>query len=98
MSNATRQRERPTATDPARGVPERGCEGGYGGMPLAHAPGDRKAAQRQYERCMDALEKTLDVGPAGRTVELDEQIRADHCGSAAAGEVHTERAGRAGGR
>jgi len=46
-------------------------------MRLHYLAGDRTAALHQYERCVAALEEELGVRPAGRTVALCEQIRAD---------------------
>jgi DNA-binding SARP family transcriptional activator len=45
---------------------------------LAH---NRTGALRQYERCVEALEEELGVGPSRRTVALYEQIRADRFSS-----------------
>ncbi len=44
-------------------------------MRLHYLAGNRTAALRQYERCVAALCKELDVGPSERTVALYEQIR-----------------------
>lgn len=46
-------------------------------MRLHYLAGNRTAALRQYERCISALRKELDVGPSERTVALYEQIRSD---------------------
>ena len=46
-------------------------------MVLHYLTGNRTEALRQYQRCVAALRQELDVEPAGRTVELYEQIRAD---------------------
>ena len=46
-------------------------------MRLHYLAGDRAAALRQYERCVEALHAELGVRPARRTVLLNEQIRAD---------------------
>jgi DNA-binding SARP family transcriptional activator len=47
-------------------------------MRLHYLAGDRTAALRQYERCVNALEHELGVRPTKTTVALYEQIRADH--------------------
>jgi DNA-binding SARP family transcriptional activator len=46
-------------------------------MRLHYLADNRTAALRQYERCVAALRKELDVGPSERTVALYEQIRSD---------------------
>jgi DNA-binding SARP family transcriptional activator len=46
-------------------------------MRVYTAAGDRTAALRQYQRCVDALRQELDVGPGRRTQALHRQIRAD---------------------
>ncbi len=46
-------------------------------MRLHYLAGDRTAALRQYERCVQALRRELAVKPAARTVTLYEQIRAE---------------------
>jgi DNA-binding SARP family transcriptional activator len=40
--------------------------------------GDRAGALRQFQRCVKALSEELQVEPAQRTLELYEQVRADH--------------------
>lgn len=52
-------------------------------MRLHYLAGDRTAALRQYERCVEALRRELAVKPATRTVELCEQIRAERFTSVA---------------
>lgn len=47
-------------------------------MRLYYLAGNRTAALRQYEHCVQALRRELAVDPAGRTVMLYEQIRAEH--------------------
>lgn len=47
-------------------------------MRLQYLAGDRAGALRQYQRCIAALQEHLDVRPAKRTVQIYEQIRADH--------------------
>ncbi len=46
-------------------------------MHLLYLSGDRTAALRQYERCVAALRRELDVDPDRRTVALYQQIRLD---------------------
>jgi DNA-binding SARP family transcriptional activator len=46
-------------------------------MRLHYLAGDRTAAIRQFERCVEALAEELDVRPARVTVALCEQIRSD---------------------
>lgn len=46
-------------------------------MRLHYLAGDRTAAMRQYEHCIEALRRELAVGPASRTVALYEQIRSE---------------------
>jgi DNA-binding SARP family transcriptional activator len=46
-------------------------------MRLHCLAGDRTAAMRQYDSCVEILEKELGVGPTKRTVALHEQIRSD---------------------
>lgn len=46
-------------------------------MRLHCLAGDRTAALRQYERCVSALHEELGVRPAGHTVRLYQQIKAD---------------------
>jgi DNA-binding SARP family transcriptional activator len=46
-------------------------------MRLYYLSGDRTAALRQFDRCLEALKKELDVRPAGSTLALCERIRAD---------------------
>lgn len=53
-------------------------------MRLQYLAGDRTAALRQYERCVSALERELNVRPERRTVTLYEQIRAGRYGEAGA--------------
>jgi DNA-binding SARP family transcriptional activator len=49
-------------------------------MRLYYLAGDRTAALRQYERCVQALRRELAVCPAVRTVALYEQIRTERLG------------------
>ncbi|MFQ5856218.1 MAG: BTAD domain-containing putative transcriptional regulator [Anaerolineae bacterium] len=44
-------------------------------MRLYYLAGDRTAALRQYDRCVEALRRELAVRPAARTITLYEQIR-----------------------
>jgi DNA-binding SARP family transcriptional activator len=46
-------------------------------MRLHYLSGNRTAALRQYQRCAEALDEELGVGPARSTLALYEQIRAD---------------------
>jgi DNA-binding SARP family transcriptional activator len=46
-------------------------------MRLYYRAGDRTTALRQYERCVDALERELGLAPTAGTVALRDQIRAD---------------------
>ena len=46
-------------------------------MRLHYLAGDRTAALRQYEQCVAALDKELDVRPGKRTRALYDEIRAD---------------------
>lgn len=46
-------------------------------MRLYYLAGDRTAALRQYDRCVEALHRELAVAPAARTVALYEQIRGE---------------------
>jgi DNA-binding SARP family transcriptional activator len=46
-------------------------------MRLHYLAGDRTAAMRQFEYCIEALRRELAVGPASRTVALYEQIRSE---------------------
>jgi DNA-binding SARP family transcriptional activator len=46
-------------------------------MRLYYLSGDRTSALRQFDRCLRALKKELDVRPTRRTLALYEQIRAD---------------------
>lgn len=46
-------------------------------MRLYYLAGDRTAALRQYDRCVEALHRELAVRPARRTIALYEQIRAE---------------------
>lgn len=46
-------------------------------MRLHYLSGDRTTALRQYQRCIVALKEDLNVGPAGGTVALHEQVRGD---------------------
>jgi hypothetical protein len=39
--------------------------------------GDRTAALRQYERCVNALKRELGVSPERRTIDLHRQIKSD---------------------
>lgn len=47
-------------------------------MRLYYLAGDRTAALRQYECCVNVLRKELNADPAQSTIALWEQIRADH--------------------
>jgi DNA-binding SARP family transcriptional activator len=47
-------------------------------MRMYYLAGDRTAALRQFDRCVEALKKELDVGPTQSTLKLYEQICADH--------------------
>ncbi len=49
-------------------------------MRLHYAAGDRTAALRQYERCVDTLQQELGVAPGRATAALYEAIRADRIG------------------
>lgn len=49
-------------------------------MRLYYLSGDRTGALRQYERCLEALEKELSVRPDTRTAALYQRIRADQLG------------------
>jgi DNA-binding SARP family transcriptional activator len=51
-------------------------------MKLRYLMGDRTGALRQFERCKDALQRELDVGPAEETMTLYEEIRSERRGSA----------------
>jgi DNA-binding SARP family transcriptional activator len=46
-------------------------------MRLYYFSGDRTAALRQFDRCLEALKKELDVRPTRSTLALCQQIRAD---------------------
>lgn len=46
-------------------------------LSLFYHSGDRARALRQYQKCVDALDKELGVSPSQRTRDLCEQIRAD---------------------
>ena len=46
-------------------------------MRLYYLAGDRTAALRQYERCIEALDEELDIHPSKNTIALYKQIRAD---------------------
>ncbi len=46
-------------------------------MRLHYRAGDRIAAMRQYERCVEALRDELNVAPSRQTVALYERIRGD---------------------
>ncbi len=46
-------------------------------MRLAYKAGDRSSALRQYERCVQALNEELGVGPGRLTVELHRRIQND---------------------
>jgi DNA-binding SARP family transcriptional activator len=46
-------------------------------MRLYYLSGDRTAALRQFDRCLEALKKELDVRPTRSTLALCAQIRAD---------------------
>jgi DNA-binding SARP family transcriptional activator len=60
--------------DPAREATHRQL------MRLFHAAGDRAAALRQYDRCVAALAKQLDVRPSRETVTLYQRLRTDRGG------------------
>jgi DNA-binding SARP family transcriptional activator len=45
---------------------------------LYYLSGDRAGALRQFQRCVKALNDELQVEPAQHTLELYEQVRADH--------------------
>jgi DNA-binding SARP family transcriptional activator len=47
-------------------------------MRIHYLAGDRTAALRQYQRCVEALAEDLGVKPERRTISLYEQICADH--------------------
>jgi DNA-binding SARP family transcriptional activator len=47
-------------------------------MRLYYLAGDRTAALRHYERCVEVLANDLGVKPTKSTTVLYEQIRADH--------------------
>jgi DNA-binding SARP family transcriptional activator len=47
-------------------------------MRLHYQAGDRTAALRQYEDCVDSLRQELDVDPSQRTLTLYEEIRLGH--------------------
>jgi DNA-binding SARP family transcriptional activator len=47
-------------------------------MEMYYLAGDRTAALRQFDRCVEALKRELDVGPALSTLALREQIGTDH--------------------
>jgi DNA-binding SARP family transcriptional activator len=47
-------------------------------MRLHYLAGDRTAALRQYERCVNILRQELNVAPSKRTLALYERIRSDH--------------------
>lgn len=51
-------------------------------MNLQYLSGDRTAALRQYERCVNALDEELGVKPDKRTASLYQQIKADHVDAA----------------
>jgi DNA-binding SARP family transcriptional activator len=46
-------------------------------MRMYYLAGDRTAALRQFDRCVESLKKELDVGPTHSTLALREQICAD---------------------
>lgn len=46
-------------------------------MKLYYLSGDRTNALRQFEHCVEVLEKELQVGPSQDTIELDASIRSD---------------------
>ncbi len=46
-------------------------------LSLFYYSGDRARALRQYQKCVDALDKELGISPSQRTRDLCEQIRAD---------------------
>ena len=45
---------------------------------LHYLSGDRARALRQFDRCVRSLAEELNVKPAARTLQLHEQVRADH--------------------
>jgi DNA-binding SARP family transcriptional activator len=47
-------------------------------MRMLYLQGDRTAALRQYDRCVNALRQELGVEPSERTRELHREIAADH--------------------
>lgn len=49
--------------------------------------GDRTAALRQYERCVEALREEFGIAPSRRTREIGEQIRAEPVSADAVGPV-----------
>jgi DNA-binding SARP family transcriptional activator len=51
-------------------------------MRMYYLAGDRIAALRQFERCVESLRKELDVGPAPSTLALREQICLSHLAQA----------------
>jgi DNA-binding SARP family transcriptional activator len=63
--------------DPAREVTHQQL------MRLHYRAGDRTTALRQYQRCVDALDRELGLAPAAATVALRDQIRADRLDVAA---------------
>src|SRR5919201_6619728 len=63
--------------DPAREVTHQQL------MRLHYRAGDRTTALRQYQRCVDALDRELGLAPAAGTVALRDQIRADRLDAAA---------------
>lgn len=65
-------------------------------MQLLYAAGDRTAALRQYERCVQALDAELGIRPGRRTEALREALQADRGVHALAFEVRRERASELG--
>jgi DNA-binding SARP family transcriptional activator len=47
-------------------------------MRMYYLAGDRTAALQQFDRCVEALKKELNVGPTQNTLKLYEQICKDH--------------------
>lgn len=60
-------------------------------MRLLYLSGDRTGALRQYDRCVEALKRELDVGPSRRTLALCEQIRLEQLDPQPPAEPRAER-------
>jgi DNA-binding SARP family transcriptional activator len=56
-------------------------------MRLLHKAGNRAAAIRLYQRCVQALRKEIGVAPSHKTIQIMEWVRADAFPTAAADEV-----------